>query len=166
MRVRFLTPTELKSGQQLARPPEFSILAARIRDRVSTLRELYCDGPLEIDFRAFGERAALVRMTRCHIGQVEIVRRSSRTGQVHTIGGFTGEARVRRGFDGVRSLSRYRQMDWRRQANGLGQGGNLVSVSVSFGFPKRIDFETPKPELPNELSLALSRVTKRTQEVA
>ena len=92
LRVRFLTPTELKSGQQLAGPPEFSILAARIRDRVSTLRELYCDGPLEIDFRAFGERAALVRMTRCQIGQVEIVRRSSRTGQVHTIGGFTGEA--------------------------------------------------------------------------
>lgn len=92
LRVRFLTPTELKSGQQLAGRPEFSILAARIRDRVSTLRELYGDGPLEIDFRAFGERAALVRMTRCDIRQVEIMRRSSRTGQVHPIGGFTGEA--------------------------------------------------------------------------
>jgi len=92
LRVRFLTPTELKSGQQLAGRPEFSILAARIRDRVSTLRELYGDGPLEIDFRAFGERAALVRMTRCDIQQVEIVRRSSRTGQVHPIGGFQGQA--------------------------------------------------------------------------
>lgn len=92
LRVGFLTPTELKSGQQLAGRPEFSILASRIRDRVSTLRELYGDGPLEIDFRAFGERAALVRMTRCDIRQVEIVRRSSRTGQVHPIGGFTGEA--------------------------------------------------------------------------
>jgi hypothetical protein len=92
LRVRFLTPTELKSGQQLAGRPEFSILAARIRDRVSTLRELYGDGPLTIDFRAFGERAALVRMTRCDIQQVEIVRRSSRTGQIHPIGGFTGEA--------------------------------------------------------------------------
>ena len=41
VRVRFLTPTELKSGQQLAARPEFSILASRIRDRIGTLRELY-----------------------------------------------------------------------------------------------------------------------------
>jgi len=92
LRVRFLTPTELKSGQQLAERPEFSILAGRIRDRISTLRELYGDGPLEIDFRAFGERAARVRMTRCDLQQVDVVRRSSRTGQVHPIGGFIGEA--------------------------------------------------------------------------
>jgi CRISPR/Cas system endoribonuclease Cas6 (RAMP superfamily) len=31
-------------------------------------------------------------MTRCEIRQVEIVRRSSRTGQIHPIGGFIGEA--------------------------------------------------------------------------
>jgi hypothetical protein len=92
LRIRFLTPTELKTGQQVAARPEFSMLAVRIRDRVSTLRELYGDGPLEIDFRAFGERAALARMTRCDIQQVKLVRRSSRTGQVHPIGGFTGEA--------------------------------------------------------------------------
>ena len=92
LRIQFLTPTELKSGQQLAARPEFGILAARIRDRISTLRELYSDGPLDIDFRAFGERATLVRMTRCDIGQVDILRRSSRTGQVHAIGGFVGEA--------------------------------------------------------------------------
>ncbi len=92
LRVRFVTPTELKSGQRLAERPEFAILAARIRDRLSTLRELYGEGPLTIGFRAFGERAALVRMIRCEIEQVEVVRRSSRTGQVHPIGGFIGEA--------------------------------------------------------------------------
>ena len=92
LRVRFLTPTELKSAQRLAGGPEFSILAARIRDRISTLRELYGDGPLEIDFRAFSERAALVRMSGCDIQHVKLTRRSSRTGQVHPIGGFTGEA--------------------------------------------------------------------------
>ncbi len=92
LRVHFLTPTELKSGQQLAERPEFAILAARIRDRLSTLRELYGDGPLEIDFRAFGERAALVRMTGCDLQQVKTLRRSSRTGQVHPIGGFVGTA--------------------------------------------------------------------------
>ena len=31
-------------------------------------------------------------MTRCEIEQVEIVRRSSRTGKVHPLGGFTGQA--------------------------------------------------------------------------
>jgi CRISPR-associated endoribonuclease Cas6 len=92
LRIRFLTPTELKGGEQSAGRPEFKVLATRIRDRLSTLRQLYGDGPLTIDFRAFGERAALVSMTRCEIQQVEIVRRSSRTGQIHPIGGFTGEA--------------------------------------------------------------------------
>lgn len=92
LRVRFVTPTELKSGQQLAERPQFGILAARIRDRISTLRQLYGPGPLEIDFRGFGERAERVKMTRCEIGRVEIERRSSRTGQTHPIGGFVGEA--------------------------------------------------------------------------
>ena len=92
LRVTFLTPTELKSGQQIAARPEFGVLAARVRDRISTLRELYGGGPLEIDFREFGERAASVKMTRCEIGSVDVRRRSSRTGQVHSIGGFVGEA--------------------------------------------------------------------------
>jgi hypothetical protein len=90
--VRFLTPTELKSGQQKAARPEFGILASRIRDRLSTLRELYDEGPLAIDFRGFGERAARVHLTRCELAQVDVARRSSRTTQVHSIGGFVGEA--------------------------------------------------------------------------
>jgi hypothetical protein len=92
LRVRFVTPTELKSGQQLAPKPEFGVLASRIRDRISTLRELYGAGPLEIDFRGFGERAREVRMTRCELRNVDVLRRSSRTRQVHPIGGFVGEA--------------------------------------------------------------------------
>lgn len=92
VRVRFVTPTELKCGQQLAPRPEFGILLGRIRDRLSTLRDLYADGPLEIDFRGMGERAAQVRMTRCEIGRVDVMRLSSRTGRSHPIGGFVGEA--------------------------------------------------------------------------
>jgi hypothetical protein len=57
IRVRFVTPTELKSGNELVARPEFGILAARIRDRISSLRAMYGPGPLEIDFRGFGERA-------------------------------------------------------------------------------------------------------------
>jgi hypothetical protein len=88
LRVRFLTPTELKGTGQ----PEFGILLARIRDRVSTLRELYGGGPLEIDFKAFGERASHVSMTRCELVPVAAERTSRGTGQRHSLGGFMGVA--------------------------------------------------------------------------
>jgi len=93
VRVRFITPTELKGGQKLAARPDFGVLATRARDRVSTLRELYsADGPLPIDFRGFGDRANAIKMTRCDIRDINVQRRSSRTGQNHSIGGFVGEA--------------------------------------------------------------------------
>ena len=44
VRVEFLTPTELKHEGELAARPAFDILFARIRDRVSALRELYGPG--------------------------------------------------------------------------------------------------------------------------
>ena len=89
--VRFRTPTELKAGNKLVERPEFGVLFARIRDRVSMLRSAYGAGPLDIDYRAMGERAARVRMTRCELRRVDAERRSSRTGQTHSLGGFVGE---------------------------------------------------------------------------
>ena len=91
-RVRFLTPTELKVEGGLAARPEFGVLFARLRDRISTLGALYGAGPLEIDFRAAGERAAAVRTVCCRVEHVAGERRSSRTGRTHPLGGFTGEA--------------------------------------------------------------------------
>jgi len=90
--VRFVTPTELKHGQLLATRPEFPILFGRIRDRLSTLRALYGAGPLEIDFKEMGERAAAVKMTRCELQFSEAERRSAKTGERHPLGGFVGEA--------------------------------------------------------------------------
>jgi hypothetical protein len=92
VRVRFVTPTELKAGHELADRPEFGILFGRLRDRISTLRANYGAGPLEIDFRGMGERAAQVRMTQCDLQMHSADRLSSRTGQRHPIGGFVGEA--------------------------------------------------------------------------
>jgi len=92
IRVDFLTPTELKHEQRLVEQPEFAALFARVRDRIGALRAFYGAGPLEIDFATIGARAATVRMTRCEIRAVEAQRRSSRTGQTHPIGGFTGLA--------------------------------------------------------------------------
>jgi hypothetical protein len=93
--IRFLTPTELKGEGGTAARPEFSVLFARIRDRVSNLRELYGPGPLEIDFRSLGDRARSVAMTRCQITTTRATRHSSRTGQIHPLGGFTGEVQYR-----------------------------------------------------------------------
>lgn len=89
IRIEFLTPTELKANGQPANGT-FSVLLARTRDRVSTLRSLYGAGPLEVDFRGLSERAKLVKMVRSDLRRVAVERRSSRTGQRHSIGGWVG----------------------------------------------------------------------------
>jgi len=86
IRVRFLSPTELKGAPR----PEFGVLMARLRDRISTLSALYGAGPLEIDFKTFGERAGGITMSRCETVQVAAERVSRRTGRRHSIGGFIG----------------------------------------------------------------------------
>ena len=88
----FITPTELKSEGETIDRPEFPALFGRLRDRISTLRSLYGPGPLTIDFGATGERAAAVRLFRSEVHWERVIRRSGRTGQVHPLGGFTGEA--------------------------------------------------------------------------
>lgn len=92
LRVRFDSATELKAGKRLAERPYFRVLFSRARDRVSTLCMLYQDAPLDVDFKEMGQRAGEVVMTRCEIQWRDIARRSSRTGQVHPLGGFVGEA--------------------------------------------------------------------------
>jgi hypothetical protein len=100
VRVRFLTPTELKGenaagetteGGNTAGESSFAFVAARLRDRISTLRALYGEGPLAIDFREFGKRAASIRTVRSEMHSVTAERRSRRTGQTHSLGGLVGE---------------------------------------------------------------------------
>lgn len=86
VRVHFLSPTELKNADS----PEFGPLFARIRDRISTLREFYGSGPLEVDFKAMGERACTIHVTNCEIRHVEAERVSRH--KRHPLGGFTGVA--------------------------------------------------------------------------
>lgn len=88
VRVRFLTPTTIKGSER----PEFGPMLARIRDRASTIRDLYGEGPLPIDFKAVGERARAARMTRCELERVEFDRTSRNTGYTHPLGGFVGFA--------------------------------------------------------------------------
>jgi CRISPR-associated endoribonuclease Cas6 len=91
IRVRFVTPTELKNAS-FTSGPEFGVLFARIRDRVSALRSLYGAGPPPIDFRGMGRRAGTVRMTRSDVRSVEAQRLSRNTGLRHPLGGFIGVA--------------------------------------------------------------------------
>lgn len=91
IRVVFHTPTDLKTKSQLANS-SFPVLLARARDRVSTLRALYGPGPLPIDFRALAAQATAVKDTKHDLRPVTVERRSSRTGQRHSIGGLVGFA--------------------------------------------------------------------------
>ena len=118
VRLRFVTPTELKGGGELVERPEFPVLFARLRDRISTLRSLYGGGPLEISFRELGERAAAVRLRWCELKWEDAERRSARTGQVHPMGGFTGEAE----YEG--SLGEF--VPWLRAARWVGVGRQTV----------------------------------------
>jgi hypothetical protein len=88
IQVRFVTPMELKFEGSTLREPHFPALFARARDRVSSL----CADAPDADYRGLGERSRSVVMTESRIEQVEAERRSSRTGQRHGLGGFTGEA--------------------------------------------------------------------------
>jgi hypothetical protein len=91
--VRFVTPIELKHEGRIARDIPFSLLFARSRDRISTLSSLYGEGPLELDFRAMGQHAAAVITVASALRHEGRERRSSRTGQTHSIGGLVGEVR-------------------------------------------------------------------------
>lgn len=87
--VRYLTPTELKSGGEIVERPEFPVLFARIRERLMALWAFYGGAPAQPDWPVHAEQ---VRMTRCDLVCRKAARRSSRTGQRHPLGGFTGEA--------------------------------------------------------------------------
>ena len=92
VRVEFLSPLELKHGQRVVERPEFPILFARVRDRIANLRMLYGWGSPVMDYQGSARRAEAVRLVECLVRHVATERRSSRTGQVHQIGGFVGSA--------------------------------------------------------------------------
>ncbi|PWU07298.1 MAG: hypothetical protein C5B51_10345 [Terriglobia bacterium] len=117
--VRFVTPTELKAGGQVRERPEFGFLLARIRDRVATLSALYGSfGPLPVDFREIGRRASEVRLVRDCLTWESASRKSTRTGQTHPLGGFTGTAE----YEG--DLAEF--VPWLRVARWTGVGRQTV----------------------------------------
>jgi len=118
VRVHFLTPTELKSDGLRVERPVFPILFARLRDRISTLRALYGAGPLDVDFFGLGLRAGAIRLNWHNLARERGSRKSGRTGQVHPLGGFTGEAE----YEG--ELAEF--LPWLRAARWVGVGRQTV----------------------------------------
>jgi hypothetical protein len=116
--VRFVTPTELKAEGAVTSRPEFPILFARIRDRISTLRAIYGGGAIELDFAGIGERAAGVRLSRCEIQWEWRERKSGASGKVHPLGGLTGEVEY------AGSLAEF--LPWLRAAQFTGVGRQTV----------------------------------------
>lgn len=123
--VKFLTPTELKP----AGSPEFSVLFARCRDRVSTLRALYGPGPLSIDFLKLGEAAANIRMALCELRNQDFERHSSRTGQTHALGGFTGQVRYEGMLDEFVPFLRAAELTGVGRHTVWGKGAIAVAIS-------------------------------------
>jgi hypothetical protein len=137
VRLRFLTPTELKNEGVTADRPEFPILFARLRDRIGTLRALYGAGALEIDFREIGERAR-AKLERADLTHHEVFRKSGRTGQIHPLGGFTGTA------DYIGDLGEF--VPWLRAARWVGVGRHTAwgNGDVRVVIPR----EAPEPGPP------------------
>ncbi|MEQ1885023.1 MAG: CRISPR system precrRNA processing endoribonuclease RAMP protein Cas6 [Bryobacteraceae bacterium] len=92
LRVRFLSPTEIDRGADDVEQVEFSAVARRLRDRISTLRALYGTGPLDVDFAAFGAASDSIRTVHSELKHERAERLSKATGQRHPLSGFTGFA--------------------------------------------------------------------------
>ena len=60
--IEFLTQTRLKHEGRFVRTPEFQILFRRLLGRLSSLARFHCGAPLEVDFRALIDKAAVIRL--------------------------------------------------------------------------------------------------------
>lgn len=118
-RLRFLTPVDLRgegdAGAGSADAPAFGVLLRRARNRATALATFFGEAPIDHDPRALAELADSVTLVRSEVGRTELMRRSSRTGQRHPVGGVVGSA-VYEG-EGIGAL-----MPWLRLAELIGVG--------------------------------------------
>lgn len=91
VKLRFLTPTTLKVDGCLVQKPGFSHIIKRLRDRINGLSYFYCGQGLEIDFKAFGAEAEMVKTVQDSTWWVDSSRYSRRRDVAHDLSGFVGE---------------------------------------------------------------------------
>jgi hypothetical protein len=89
-RVEFLSPIELKHCGSVVERPLFEVLLSRTCSRLATLQALYGDEPLNIDFSGLHQNARRITLKEHKLRHCQRDRRSSRTGQIHPLGGFIG----------------------------------------------------------------------------
>ncbi|MCX6602433.1 MAG: CRISPR system precrRNA processing endoribonuclease RAMP protein Cas6 [Acidobacteria bacterium] len=92
LQIKFASPTELKGVPHHPTTIPFAPLFARVRDRLSNLRRLYGDGPLDIDYRQLGDLATSVTCTSTVLHHASVDRFSSRRQTTHSLSGFLGHA--------------------------------------------------------------------------
>ena len=90
--VEFVTPTELKRGGEVLGEPDFASLVQRLAERVWALGRLYQNWTGDWDYRGLLDRSREVRLVEWDWRYQHRERRSSRTGQRHPLGGFSGRA--------------------------------------------------------------------------
>ena len=92
LRLEFVTPVELKSKGRIAAKPRFPVLIDRLVERIWTLGRLYQNWPEQAELTHLISEAHQVEVVAHNWMRLEGQRRSARSAQLHSIGGFTGWA--------------------------------------------------------------------------
>lgn len=90
IRVRFVTPADIREKDASDAAPRFGALIRRSRDRIGALATFFGHGSIAHDPRALGTLADTVATVSAEVTASEVARHSSRTGQWHPIGGVVG----------------------------------------------------------------------------
>ena len=89
--LSFLTPTRIKSGGRLTLGMDFRILVRSLLRRLSLVCYFHCDQALDLDYRAWIERAGKVETVRRDLRWYDWTRYSGRQDTMMRMGGFVGE---------------------------------------------------------------------------
>ena len=95
LRICFDTPVELKDRGVVADRPEFSVLIARLAERIWALGMLYNGWPPDFCLNLPVALSEQVELTAHDWSRSESRRRSARSNTTHSLGGFTGWADYR-----------------------------------------------------------------------
>lgn len=122
LRIQFLSPTEFKEAGSVAVRPEFGPLFCRLANRIGNLCALYQGGRPAPDLPALIHASDQMRIVGGSVSWAEVERRSSKTGQSHSLGGFTGSVDYQGDYQGDYGPF----LPWLRAARWTGVGRQTV----------------------------------------
>lgn len=92
LRLEFVTPTEIKEAGAVLEIPHFAPLIRRLAERVQALGRLYQNWGADASLIQFAADPEDVKLLAWHWVLSDTFRKSASTGQIHSVGGFTGWA--------------------------------------------------------------------------